>query len=198
MRKRAAWFIGIILAVVFGLFIAWSIHETPPPAKVVKTAPPISRVPQPISRPSAAQVFAEKLKLGTIGNREGFEHPIIRQLVSTPASCGYSGDVSQAGAVTAWAQHKADLVAVRTGFHDWKFRGEVRFKHPGQVAYVVECGGGDVLQVSEYAVSGSGTQSAPRNVQMAGSYLQAQFLGTPGSERLQPYQYLYTGGGQDG
>ena len=154
---------------------------------------------QPASHPNTVQVLAEKLKLATVGNGEGFENPAIRELASTPESCGFSGDVSQAAAVKAWAQRKAHLVAIRAGYYDWKFGAEIRIKGPNKVAFVLECGGGDVLRVGGYTVSGGDLQSTPQNVQkLAGSYLQAQFLGTPGSEHLQPYEYLYIGDGQDG
>jgi hypothetical protein len=174
------------------------VKEKPSPITQTQEAPAV----QPeITAPASASVSTlreDQLKLATVGRGEGVEHALIRQLVADPSEYGFSGDVSNKRAVKKWAGRRAHFVAVRAGYFDWKFGAEIRVKHPGKTAFLLEKNSNGKFQVAEYKVSshdGSGVSPEPqKTLTLASRTAHSEFLGWPGAHASIPvYEYLYTG-----
>jgi len=133
---------------------------------------------------------AAQLRLAVIQKGDGVESSLIRQLVAFPTTFGFTGDLSNAAAIKAWAGRTAHRTAIAAGYVDWKFGAEIRVKNPGTVAYLLKRDESGKLRVVQSAiVENSFEETSTIQASASGS----QFLGMPGHEQLQSYEYLYTG-----
>ncbi|MEK7377070.1 MAG: hypothetical protein AABZ57_07945 [Candidatus Margulisiibacteriota bacterium] len=108
-----------------------------------------------MARAEAEKERQIKLKLATIGKGEGPIHAYTRQLIDDPGQMDglivkigkeeydltYSGNKSDKGAVEKWANHKACILAIVSGYVEYKKsrkhgRRQIRIKKPGEVAYL--------------------------------------------------------------
>lgn len=179
-------------------------------------------VPPPEAKTEPKQI--DLMDLATIRKGEGVEHAFIRQLQALPVKFGFAGDLADETALKKWAGRQAHLIAIRTGYYDWKFGVEVRVERPG-VAYLLQNNNDGVLRVVEYkdkmavashtngdtmafsAAETIGNSGAPQvQVPQTASQtaLQSTSQTTPqstpntltaGGYHLPLYEYLYTGVG---
>jgi len=99
---------------------------------------------------------AAKLKMvqemATVRQGEGVEHALIRQLVDNPGimngikvkigekeyDLAYSGESSEKKAVKKWAQSKAHLIAIASGYVHQNTGRQIRIKKPNEVAFILK------------------------------------------------------------
>jgi hypothetical protein len=199
MNRKVVIAVVAILAMI-GVYFAFFHHGTPPPAPVVARA-----VPTPAPKPTGPS--PEDLKLATVKKGEGIEHAIIRQLVARSAKFGFDGDGHDARAIKLWAGHEAHVLAIRAGYADWKFGGEVRVARPDEMAYLLKKDSNDRLSIAEYRATPSGNANVSSSLLspvspdaggtkvLASSVSQSQFLGMPDFITAHPlpnweYQYI--------
>ncbi len=160
--------------------------------------------PPPHPQPKAAGPSDAQLALAFVakGSGKSVEWALIRQLVADPGSWGFSGDRNDKEAVKQWAGHRAAVLAIKGGYVDWKFGGEVRTY--GGVSYVLQKDAKDKTQIVEYeeassqlefaANTGSGTFSPATTHTIAASVATSQFFGASpvtGNRLLVPhYEYV--------
>jgi hypothetical protein len=104
---------------------------------------------QAATKPSDTQML-----LGIINKGEGVESAFIRQFAADPVAYGFSGKQDDAK-VHQWAGRQAHLLAIKTGYYDWKFGAEVRVKYSEKatMAFVIQKDDKGNLSVVEYAVT---------------------------------------------
>jgi hypothetical protein len=202
-KDRSDHLVIAIVALAVGFLLGWfinnlyhgghllyrvrpSIIQLKPPAPVTTNNPVNDHVQRPSDDASSSQIA-----IATVRKGEGIERPLIRQLMASPDLYGFKGDASNNAAVKTWAEKKAHVIAIKAGYVDRKFGGEIRVKHPGEVAYVLENDDHGGLRVAEYANHGNTTEKVRT---LVASSPGNQFLGWPGQEHIQPYEYLYTAG----
>lgn len=125
-------------------------------AAKARTDAEAARVKAEIKAQAAAEKERQrKLKLATIGQGEGVINAYARQLKDEPGQVAglkvkigkewydltYKGDTSDAAALEKWVNHKAYLLAVVSGYVEYKkgrkHKRQIKIKKPGEVAYLV-------------------------------------------------------------
>jgi hypothetical protein len=159
------------------------------------------------------QATPEQIKLGTAHWKNGIEHPLIRQLIAKPAivdstTFEFKGDRNDASAVKHWADTTAHLLAIRAGYVDAQFGGEVRVTVGDKLAYVIQKTTDNKVVIAEYAVpaasqtatSNTATTTAPvtptATHNVVAIVAAAQFFGVTSEgkpARLPAYEYAYLG-----
>jgi hypothetical protein len=125
-----------------------------------------------------AKVLAENLELATVYKGEGVEHAFIRQLESDPKGFGFPGEITNLDAIKEWTGVQAHRLAIKFGYVDPKFGGEVRVTTPDKVAFVIEKDKEGSLQCKEFVRNGSEESfpsSPERSIQTTGDSI-AKFL----------------------
>ncbi len=208
--------IGVFLLVAFlaGYITARKTARNNRPAATMATAVTGFRVSPPIlptaSNPEKPNI-KDKLAMGMVRNREGMEHPLIRQLMANPGvitfatkkgTTPYRGYKNNKVALKTWAGRQADILAEDSGF---KFRGdggaEVRILNPNEVVFLIVADGSGGVSIAEYKTATPnqdfGDSPTPVRIHLVKSnILQANFLCLPTNLQNNPlpeWEYPYYG-----
>lgn len=101
-------------------------------------------------------ISPETLKIGTVGQGEGVEHVLRRQLELDPEKFGFKGDISDKMAIRTWSGGEAHRIAIDQGYIDKMTGEEIRVRDigpkgaDGNPAYILEQGAGGKPTVHEY------------------------------------------------
>jgi hypothetical protein len=154
------------------------------------------------------QATAEQIKLGTAHWTNGIENPLIQQLIAKPAivdstTFEFKGDRNDASAVKHWAGITAHLLAIKAGYVDAKFGGEVRVAIGDKVSYVIQKTTDNKVVIAEYTVPtasqtvAAATTATPTTTHnVVATVAAAQFFGVTSigePARLPAYEYAYLG-----
>ncbi|HAS81005.1 TPA: hypothetical protein DD445_01820 [Candidatus Nomurabacteria bacterium] len=135
------------------------------PHKEGGVIPPETEVLPKTSRP---ELNPNDLKIATIGNGEGVEHVLRRQLEMSPEKFGFDGDIGDKTAIHEWSGGKAHLIAIDQGYikggtESWvQDMGETGPK--GNPAYVLDIDASGKPSIQEYfegKPSGTGGVNSP-------------------------------------
>lgn len=119
----------------------------------------------------ANNAWVETLEIATVRQGEGVEHAFIRQLESDPGLFGFSGSLTDLKEIKKWTGIQAHRLAIKFGYVDPKFGGEIWVAEANKVAFVI--GKNDSgLQCREFVRGGSEEPfpgSPERSIQTAGN-----------------------------
>ncbi len=107
------------------------------------------------TEPNTAQ-----LQLAIVHKGKGVESAFIRQLAANPVIYGFKGKQDDTKAVRQWESRQAHLLAIKTGYYDWKFGAEVRVAIPDTMAYVIQKDAAGNLTIVEYTMTTTTTITA--------------------------------------
>ena len=148
---------------------------------------------------------AATLALSVVHKGEGVESAFIRQLMANPSLCDnskvcrpFTGNRKDVSALKTWAGHEAHVIAIKTGYFDWKFWSSIRVAAPDRMAYILERTANGGIKVIEQAVAVTTNHNqvaavgTPPQVRIAATHIsQANFIGWPGTgNRIPSYEYL--------
>lgn len=137
----------------------------------------------------AASISAGKIKSATLGQGEGINHALKRQLMAAPYVWGFEGDIQNFGPLKKWAETTAHQFAILAGYVDYRTGREIRVRGSGKnVAYVLGVSEGKRM-VQEFTIGPDGNfKASPDETNyLAGSYAEAKF-----QKDLSPYEYMMT------
>lgn len=159
--------VAIVLAILVTVGIVGWVHpKHTQPEKVATASAAQSVASKPATLPAPAAMVdptapsAAQMQLAVVHKGEGVENALIRQLAADPVAYGFTGKQDDAKAVHQWAGRQAHLLAIKTGYYDWKFGAEVRVAAPDKMAYVIQKNDAGNLTVVEYTVKNP-SQASP-------------------------------------
>jgi len=114
------------------------------------------------------EINEDILKMATVGEGEGVEHVLRRQLEMNPGKFGFTGDMGDKVAIHEWSGGKAHLIAIDQGYVEEGTESWVRDMGPdgpkGNPAYVLDIDTSGKPSITEYfegKSSGTGGVNSP-------------------------------------
>ena len=178
--------ITIVVAICVSGIGIWIYNRHVQPAKLAPSPTPTAHAatnkpaPPPTSTANPAEPSDAQMQIAIAHKGGSPERAFIRQFTADPVAYGFNGDQNDAKAIHQWAGRQAHLLAIKTGYYDWKFGAEVRVVAPDKMAFVIRKDAAGNLTVVEYAatVTTPATSTTPPNFSQGATHVSSTSVGT--------------------
>lgn len=134
-----------------------------------------------------------RLEQGLVGDAEGYQHGIIRQMMAQPEQFGFKGNRTDLQALIDWVGPEVHRIAIRAGYVDFRTGREIRVKYANKVSTVLNTDeNGALVSISEYERNEDGSfKDMPTQVNILAPDCNSAVFQGDISDGVQSYEYPY-------